>query len=56
VLLWASEVNIKVRFPLALAFEYPEPGTHQGSVADILAYVSEIVRRAEGIYATTAVT
>jgi hypothetical protein len=46
----ATEVNIKVTFPLALAFEDPEPGTHQGSVADILEYVGEIVRRAEGMF------
>jgi hypothetical protein len=46
----ATEVNITVTFPLALAFEDPEPGTPQGSVADILEYVGEIVRRAEGMF------
>jgi hypothetical protein len=46
----ATEVNIKLTFPVALAFEDPEPGPPQGSVADILEYVSEIVRRAEGIF------
>jgi hypothetical protein len=46
----AEEVNIKVTFPLTLAFGDPEPGPHQGSVADILAYVSEIVRRAEEMF------
>jgi hypothetical protein len=46
----ATEVNVKVTFPLVLAFEDPEPGSHQGSVADILEYVSEIVRRAEMLF------
>jgi hypothetical protein len=46
----ATEVNLKPNFPLALAFGDPEPGPHQGSVADILAYVSEVVRGAEMLF------
>ena len=46
----AEEVNIKASLPLSLAFGDPEPGPHQGNVADILDYVSDIVRRAEMLF------
>jgi hypothetical protein len=46
----AGEVNVKVSLPLSLAFGHPEPGPHKDSVADLLAYVAEIVRRAEMLF------
>jgi hypothetical protein len=46
----ADEVNVKVSLPLSLAFGNPEPGPHKDSVADVLAYVAEIVRRAEMLF------
>jgi hypothetical protein len=52
----ATEVNVRATFPLGLAFDDFEPGPHLESVADILAYVGGIVRRGEGLYATTIVT
>jgi hypothetical protein len=46
----ADEVNVKVSLPLSLAFGDPEPGPHKDSVAELLAYVAEIVRRAEMLF------
>ncbi len=46
----AEEVNIKASLPLSLAFGDPEPGPQKDSVADLLAYVGGIVRRAEMLF------